>query len=160
MPATQLIISLQDFPSEGKTFKGELDKTILDFSSKQGFPLTPINYSLNVQVLGPELLAQGDCSITFQWDCACCSNSFKQTLELPNVALSLALQNQPAEINLRELVREEILIHLPFKPSCEKADIPQTCQPNQALIDEDSVNATFNPLQSQLNMLDSLSNKP
>lgn len=123
----QLMISLESLPEEGRHLEGELDPTIFELPEGDAKPLGPLSFELRIQRFGDELLLQGRLRAPFQFQCVRTLKLFKQTIDLPETALSLEIGKQ-GEIDATESLREEILLNFPPYPRCDQGDDPLPCE--------------------------------
>lgn len=123
----RLVIDLGTLPEEGKEVRGDLDAAIFDLPASDAQPLGPLHYELHVQRFGDELLFQGSLSAPFEFECVRTLQRFKQTISLPEAAISLEIGGQ-AEIDATEALREEVLLAFPAYPRCDEGDEPLPCE--------------------------------
>lgn len=123
----RFVIDLGTLPEEGKQFEGSLPAEVFGLGEKDARPLGPLFYDLRAQRFGNELLIQGRLSAAFEFTCVRTLTPFKQTVELPQAAVSLEIDGQ-AEIDATEPLREELLLAFPPYPRCDEADDPLPCE--------------------------------
>ena len=123
----KLVIELATLPEEGKLLEGELSAEIFELPKGDARPLGPLKFSLHAQRFGDELLLQGALQAPFEFQCVRTLTLFKQTVELPNTAVSLEIGSE-SEIDATEALREEILLGFPDYPRCDEGDDPQPCE--------------------------------
>ena len=85
---TQLIISLEEFPEEGRYLSGELDAAIFGIDSAALHSTGPLRYELEAQLFETELVLRGSISAPFELRCDRCLNQFPYTVELEELAFS------------------------------------------------------------------------
>ena len=123
----RLLIDLGTLPEEGRTIQDELAATVFDLPADDARPLGPLALDLHVQRFGDELLLQGRLSAPFEFQCVRTLKRFKQTIEVPEAAISLEIGGNP-EIDATEAVREELLLNFPPYPRCDEGDDPEPCE--------------------------------
>ena len=123
----QLVIDLGTLPEEGKALEGELAEAVFELQEGGPKPLGPLSFQLHAQRFGDELLLQGHLRAPFEFQCVRTLVRFKQTIEVPQAAISLEIEGK-AEIDATEPLREEILLNLPAYPRCDEADAPLPCE--------------------------------
>lgn len=122
-----LLINLGELPEEGQKFAGELSPEIFGLPEGDARPLGPLAYDLYVQRFENELLFRGSLQAAFEFTCVRTLTRFKQTLTLPEAAISLEIK-QGGEIDATEALREELLINFPEYPRCDEGDEPMDCE--------------------------------
>ena len=120
-------IDLAKLPDEGQHFEGELPPDIFDLQESDIISVSALNYSLFTQRFDTELLLTGSLQATFELTCMRCLHSFKQTISMPSVAVSIELENEGI-IDPAPQIREETLLELPTNPRCEDGDRPANCE--------------------------------
>jgi len=123
----RFVIDLATLPEEGKTYSGEIDPEIFEFSERdQAKPKTPLEFELFAQRFESELLLQGSLRVEIDFSCARCLNTVTVPVSLPTAAISLEITEE-GKIDTSDAIREEIVIELPNYPKCEDAEPPQEC---------------------------------
>jgi uncharacterized protein len=123
----RLVIDLGTLPEEGKQVDGELDAAVFDLPAGDARPLGPLAFCLHAQRFGDELLLQGSLRASFEFECVRTLTLFKQTIELPDTAISLEI-GANGEIDATEALREEVILNFPAYPRCDEGDDPQPCE--------------------------------
>lgn len=123
----RLVIELGELPDDGKRLHGELPEDLYGLPEEDAKPLSPLSYDLHAQRFGDELLLQGSLRGTFEFQCVRTLTRFKQTIELPETAISFEI-GPTAEIDATDSLREEILLNFPPYPRCDEGDSPQPCE--------------------------------
>ncbi len=115
---TQLIISLEEFPEEGRYLSGELDAAIFGIDSAALHSTGPLRYELEAQLFETELVLRGSISAPFELRCDRCLNQFPYTVELEELAFSYDVKGKLA-LDITDDLREEVVLALPSYPKCE-----------------------------------------
>ncbi len=125
-----------DVHLEGELSPEELDIEIQD-------PLVqarkPLQYDINLQKNGSDILAQGRLELPIQCECSRCLKPFKTKVLLEDWAALIPLQGEepaPVEndmVDLTPYLREDILLNFPQHPLCseECAGLPATSEKGQ-----------------------------
>ena len=127
-----LIISLEEFPEEGRKLRGELDGAIFDIDSDSLRSIGPLSYELEAQLFDTELVVHGSVSAPFSLRCDRCLSHFDYTAEIPALALSYDVKGKLAA-DITDDLREELILALPAYPKCELSDLE--CEINDILGD-------------------------
>jgi uncharacterized protein len=86
---------------------------------------SPLEYDLEVQKLGSNLLAQGQLELALDCQCVRCLRPFKQRLEIPKWLCQFSLDGADSVpvtgdcVDLTPSVREDILLEIPQHPLCD-----------------------------------------
>ena len=115
---TNLIISLEEFPEEGRYLSGELDAALFGIDSAALRSTGPLRYELEVQLFETELMVRGRLSAPFELCCDRCLNMFPYEVELDDFALSYDVKGKLA-LDITDDIREEVILELPSYPKCE-----------------------------------------
>ncbi|MGZ4972568.1 MAG: YceD family protein [Limisphaerales bacterium] len=107
---------------------GELSPEELDLEIQD--PLVqarkPLQYDINVQKTGSDILAQGRLELPLQCECSRCLKPFKTKVLIEDWAALLPLQGEEAVpiendmVDLTPFVREDILLNFPQHPLCSE----------------------------------------
>jgi hypothetical protein len=124
---TSLFIELTNLPEEGMALSGQLHESIFDLPQGDAKALGPLSYQLWVQRFDSELLLTGSLSAPFEFTCVITLKNFKQTISLPEAAISVEIGNS-GRIDIVEALREEVLIEFPADPRCDEGDEPESCE--------------------------------
>ena len=119
---TNLTISLEEFPENGRMLSGELDAALFGIDSDALRSTGPLSYELEAQLFETELVLRGSISAPFSLRCDRCLAHFPYTVELPDLALSYDVKGKLA-IDITEDLREEVILALPSYPKCEISDL-------------------------------------
>ncbi len=157
---TQFIVSLEDFPPEGKQLVGELDSSIFAIEEQELSCITPLYYDLSIQVFDKELVVRGSLEATFRFCCARCAEYFEYSIICDQFAISEDI-SEKLSINLTEQLREEILLLIPHYPKCElqgeECEIKYKNDKNDDLsLDKGGDSVVNSPTASQNNVWDAL----
>ena len=115
---TNLIISLEEFPEEGRYLSGELDAAVFGIDSAALRSTGPLSYELEVQLFETELMVRGSISAPFELRCDRCLAQFPYTVELDELTFSYDVKGKLA-LDITEDLREEVVLALPSYPKCE-----------------------------------------
>ena len=115
---TNLIISLEEFPEEGRYITGELDAAIFGIDSAALQSTGPLHYELELQLFETELMVRGSISAPFELQCDRCLSRFTYEVELEDLAFSYDVKGKLA-LDITEDLREEVVLALPSYPKCE-----------------------------------------
>lgn len=120
-------IELVNLPDEGKEFRGEIPPEFFDLKDGHTKASGPLQYDVTVQRFDNELLITGSIQATFEMTCMRSLHHYLQTIALPEIALSIEIEDQGV-IDASDELREEILLELPTNPRCDDGDEPRTCE--------------------------------
>ncbi len=153
---TQLIISLEDFPPEGKHLTGELDGSIFALEEQEISSIAPLYYDLSIQVFDKELVVHGSLEAEFRFCCARCAEYFEHRIICDRFAISEDI-SEKLSINITEQLREELLLLLPNYPKCDlqgvECEIKYKNDKNDDLsLDKGSDSVVNSPTASQNNV--------
>lgn len=123
----RLVIDLGMLPEEGLELKDELPEEVFELPEGDIKALGPLSFSLHAQRFGDELLVQGALSAPFEFECSRTLKRFKQTIELPETAISFEI-GALGEIDATDSLREEVLLNFPAYPRCDEGDEPAPCE--------------------------------
>ena len=113
-----LVISLEEFPEEGRFLSGERDAAIFGIDCDALRSTGPLSYELEVQLFETELMVRGSIAAPFEIRCDRCLNHFPYTVELDDLAYSYDVKGKLA-LDITEDLREEVILALPSYPKCE-----------------------------------------
>ncbi len=119
---TNLIISLEDFPEDGRYLCGKLDATLFGIDCDALHSTGPLSYELEAQLFETELMVRGCISAPFELRCDRCLTLFPYTVELNDITFSYDVKGKLA-LDITEDLREEIVLALPSYPKCEISDL-------------------------------------
>lgn len=153
----RLIISLEEWPEEGRQFKGELDGVLFDVSGEEIRSCGNLRYDLDADLFGTELVLRGTLAATFRFICARCLAEFDDEIVLEGLSLSVDVQNR-SSIDVTDLLREELVLELPQYPKCAQAGLE--CQINEQNhhfgLDKEGKQAVESPTPSGKSVWDAL----
>ena len=113
-----LIISLEEFPEEGRFLSGELDAAVFGIDCEALRSTGPLAYELEVQLFETELMVRGSITAPFELRCDRCLSQFPYTVELDDLTFSYDVKGKLA-LDITEDLREEVVLALPSYPKCE-----------------------------------------
>lgn len=123
----RLILSLENWPCEGRHLVGELDSSVFGVENEDVKACGNMHYDLDAQLFDHELLLTGALSAVFRMQCARCLKEFDYELRLDDLNLSFDT-GQELNFDVTDAVREELVIELPSYPKCEISG--EECQIN------------------------------
>lgn len=121
--------------------EGELSPEELDLDNKD--PLVqarkPLQYDINIQKNGSDILAQGRLELPVQCECARCLKPFETKVLLEDWAALIPLHGEEKAqiendlVDLTPYVREDILLNFPQHPLCseECSGLPERSENGQ-----------------------------
>jgi uncharacterized metal-binding protein YceD (DUF177 family) len=137
-------IHLNELPSDGKLFEGEIRNDIFGLSGQDDPRFVgPVEFSLNVSLDGPDVVVAGSISACFELLCARCGQWFPYDVELDNY-YSQEPREGAATLDLTAQIREDILLALPGYPRCEESNVETRTCPGAGKFASESV---FTPLE-------------
>jgi len=120
-----LNIDIGTLPEEGKSYSGELDKSVFSFSDNNTQAVGPILYDLYIQHFESELLIRGSASAPIEFTCVRTLTPFVKTIEIKDLCFSKEIAS--GQIDLADAVKEEIVFLFPDYPRCDEGDEPMEC---------------------------------
>ncbi|MFO1475421.1 MAG: YceD family protein [Verrucomicrobiota bacterium] len=125
MPVT---VNLRHLESDDLRLEGELPVEELDLQLRDAVIRVerPLEYRLDVEKLGVELLAKGSLRLALRCECVRCLSAFETVLELPDWTCLLPLEGEDSvpisndSVDLTPYIREDILLEFPQHPVCGK----------------------------------------
>ncbi|MGJ8695817.1 MAG: YceD family protein [Verrucomicrobiaceae bacterium] len=120
-------IELVNLPDEGVSLNGELPPETFDLKEEHTKAASPLYYDLHVQRFDSELLLTGALKATFELTCMRSLHPFLQTIEIPEVAISIEI-GESGIIDPTDELREELIILLPGNPRCDEGDEGGNCE--------------------------------
>ena len=128
---------------------------------------SPLRYRLWVERREGWLIATGEVSADFTFDCVLCLEPFTDRLTLNGYVLEEELTEKSPIVDLTDRVREDILLALPGHPHCSESSLHPTSCPAAELFLPASSYSPDHPEESQSterrdlwNALDQLEIKP
>lgn len=153
----RLIISLEDWPEEGRRLEGELDGALFDIDGEEIRRSGNLRYCLDADIFGTELVLRGSLSALFRFICARCLTEFDDEIVLDGLSLSVDVQNR-SSVDVTDLLREELVLELPQYPKCAAAGLD--CQINEENLhfglDKEGEQAVESPTPSGKSVWDAL----
>lgn len=153
----RLIISLEEWPEEGRSFEGELDGSLFDIGGEEIKNCGNLRYHLDADLFGSELVLRGSLAALFRFICARCLTEFDDEIVLDGLSLSIDVQNR-SSVDVTDLLREELVLELPQYPKCAQAGLE--CQINeenlQFGLDKEGEQAVESPTPSGKSVWDAL----
>jgi uncharacterized protein len=124
MPVT---VNLRHLEDKNVELEGELPPEELEFlKPDEMIEMTePIEYNLEVEKSGHNLLVHGDLHLTLDCQCVRCLRSFKYPIDLDPYDALIPLEGEDAApisndlVDLTPYLREDILLAFPQHPLCE-----------------------------------------
>ena len=118
----RLIISLEEFPEEGRRLHGELDGSVFDIDTEALRSIGPLVYDLEAQLYDTELMLRGCISAEFSLRCDRCLHYFDYEVVVDDFTLSEDVKGK-LSFDATDLLREEVVLALPSYPKCEISDL-------------------------------------
>jgi DUF177 domain-containing protein len=128
-PEDRIVIDLQNFPAEGRTFAGAIEKDIFQLEPDGPQPVSPLEYRLHVERRGHWLVVSGMVSATFQLVCVRCLEPFREQVTLDGYFVEEELAEKTLSVDLTDRVREDILLTLPGYPHCDESNVTRRSCP-------------------------------
>ncbi len=125
----RLIISLEEFPEQGRRLCGELDGALFGIDDDFLRSVGPLVYELDAQLYDTELMVRGRASAPFRLRCNRCLEEFDYEVEVEDIILTEDVRGK-LEADLTEQLREELVLDLPDYPKCEL--VGEECKINAA----------------------------
>ena len=129
---SRLIISLEDFPEEGRYLEGDIDGAVFGIDTEDLRSAGPLHYALEAQLYEHELVLRGSLSALFNMRCNRCLARFDYTAEITDATLSFDVGGK-GSFDATEALREELVLILPSYPKCEHAGLD--CEKNDIIRD-------------------------
>jgi uncharacterized protein len=139
----RLILDLVHLPPEGKQFTGELPPSVFDLEKGGPRAVTGLRYDLWIERRGDFLVATGELEAEFELSCVRCLEFFPEFILLEDTVIEEELTGNPANLDLTERMREDILLALPAYPRCDEASEPRSCPATGSFKSESS----YSPLE-------------
>lgn len=124
MPVT---VNLRHLENKNVHLEGELSPDELDFAKPDEMvqPNEPLDYDLEVEQSGQNLLVRGKLYLTLDCQCVRCLRPFKYEIELDPYDALVPLEGEDKApvvndlVDLTPFLREDILLAFPQHPLCE-----------------------------------------
>ncbi|MEY4485064.1 MAG: hypothetical protein RL693_2516 [Verrucomicrobiota bacterium] len=115
-------------PPDGLHLEGKLPVAVFELDQDDNTkPVSPLEYSLDVDKDDDDILISGSISATFDLECGRCAERFLLRLEQPDYQHEIPIENEEL-IDLTIPLREDMLLALPTYPRCEMGNIsPRKC---------------------------------
>ena len=118
----KLEIDVSRLKPGGETLEGVLDDAVLELADDELLnPFGGIRYSLDVQLLGRELLARGRLEQDFDAVCCRCGADFDFTAKVPDFTACVEAGEKIEIVDLTDEIRQSIILALPTYPVCSPA---------------------------------------
>lgn len=150
-----MIIDLEKLESLRKSFDLQIDSDEFDFEGEEIKPVGEINFKGEVKKGSAQTDITGEISAVVEIDCSRCLQTIESPLEIPVKTGFITIENsseetekeldaedldvsylEDTEINLKEIVREQILLAIPSQFLCKEdcKGLCEVCGKNQNLI--------------------------
>jgi uncharacterized protein len=124
-----LVVNLRHLEAHNVRLQGQLAVEELDIDTRDQVIQVgrPLDYDVEVEKLGHNLLAQGRLCVTLDCHCVRCLKPFQHRLELSQWTCLLPLEGEERVavvndcVDLTPYAREDILLEFPQHPLCEPA---------------------------------------
>jgi hypothetical protein len=127
-PPDRLTVDLNDLPPEGREMVGEIAGEVFAMEPGGPRPASPLRYRLWIQRRKQWLVATGELSADFTFECVLCLKSFTDRVSLESYVLEEELAEKSPVVDLTDRLREDILLALPGHPRCSESSLhPTTC---------------------------------
>ncbi len=110
-------INLRTLPEQGQFLEGELDPAPYGLPTEEGQSWDPIQYGLQVQLLGEECLVMGSITARLKAPCGRCLEPLTRDIPIPDFQHSFPAEGLEA-IDLTLQIREDIVLGLPLVIRC------------------------------------------
>ncbi len=121
-------VFLSDIPEEGRHLEGEFPAAIFDLPDGDTIrPMGPIQYSADLYAFDDVVVLNGWLRGPFQLQCGTCLEFFDYEADFADWSSEVDLEPGQRSIDLREIVREDILLGLPPNPRCDDYDENHIC---------------------------------
>ncbi|MFH1037969.1 MAG: DUF177 domain-containing protein [PVC group bacterium] len=114
-----MIINLQLVPRGGMTVRGKESPAIIDIGDPGTEFREPIDYELNVDLVGHLLLVRGRLQTRVRFSCARCLKNVELPLKVPGFDVQKEVADPAGTIDLTDEIRTDIILALPLKPLCQ-----------------------------------------
>jgi uncharacterized metal-binding protein YceD (DUF177 family) len=121
-----LLISLAALGRGSVTLSGELTPEEVGFDHRDPCveAQAPLRYELTAQIMGPEVLVEGELATVFRCQCVRCLESFDWVMEIKPWACLIPISGEDApplvneSVDLTPQIREDSFLALPQHPLC------------------------------------------
>ena len=116
-----MIIHIDQLPEQGRHFEGAEPLEVLALEESAEFhPAGPLEYNLYAQFVDDMLIVRGKLSAEMKGCCARCTQIFSTTVSDSGFLRDFPVQQDTAEMDVTEDLREAILLNLPHFPLCDE----------------------------------------
>ena len=123
----RLEIDVARLRSEGETFEGVLDDSVLEMDGDPLIhPFAGLRYNMFVRLLGGELLVRGRLEQDFEAVCSRCGADFDFTATVDDFTESYPVDEKTEFVDLTDELRQSIILALPNYPIC-RSDCRGVC---------------------------------
>ena len=112
-------LHLRQVRADGLHLEGEEECPIPELEKDGIVCAGPLRYSLDLGISEGALWANGSLEQVVELACVSCLERFMHTIRVPQFALHTELAG-PETIDLTPFIREDILLHLPAYPRCDR----------------------------------------
>ena len=114
-----MIIELPKLHFEGEQVTGEEPAELLKLGDAALIQsVGPIQYGLFVQLVGHELVVQGQISTVLAATCGRCAEIFSTNLMISDFLRTFEVTDGQEAVDVTDDIREEVLLNLPHYPLC------------------------------------------
>jgi len=118
-----------EIPEEGLHLSGSLSEDIFQLDpADEVRPAGPTLYDLQILRSGDVVFAQGSLETLFTLRCVVCLEDFSYTNRIDPYGADFDLEETDG-IDLKERIREDLLLNLPAYPHCDEGDDPDRVCP-------------------------------
>jgi len=134
MPLNLSAIDLREIGDEMLHIEGHLQEDIFALNKTDARPSSPVAYSLDLIPGGDVLVVTGSLEISFELECARCTEHFAQNIRLDPWQTDFSYED--GVLNLTERIREDILLALPAYPRCDEGNDHRVCPVGDRFADD------------------------
>ena len=118
---TEIIAEVHKITPEGLQLEGELvPEAVGDSEPDRLLIEKPLHFSLNVQLLGSQILVSGSASIDFTAVCDRCIKKYDLKVSVDEICHYIE-DFKEDRVELTEFIREDVLLEVPMKLICNEA---------------------------------------
>ena len=115
-----MLIELPKLDPDGEQVTGEEPVELLGLGPQDTFKAEgPVCYDFFVQLVDHELVVQGRVSVELSLTCGRCAEIYSTKLTISDFLRAFEIQAGQEAVDLKDDIREELLLHLPHYPVCE-----------------------------------------
>ena len=129
----RLIVDVARLDKGGEWFRGETAPDLLELGESEFVtPVGGMEYALNAELIGSELLVRGEVRQRLTCVCSRCAENFDTEVADTGFIQSIEINATTDFVDLTEEVREAIILALPGYPVCREAcqGLCMTCGAN------------------------------